>query len=889
MAQDPTSSSPYASDTPYLNNMTTTPFKLDEGYSEDTRSLSDVDAAMRTDPPKSDAAEHDSARVTLPGWILSLPENERSDFAFEILRSLRTASIASIVQRLNSRLHLDPVLHLPPEITFQIFSYLDPETLLRASTLSKSWRGRTLDSQLWKCMFGAEGWTANIRAIRQFEEQEKANRSAMKERKSRVRGGDADLERMHTKKKLRERPLADQDTDSAGDWAEQHGVVEADETDEMQDIAYEGESPSEARINDLARRIEARPQFAIDDAISPPPADMLFPPLRPSLILSSFGDPMVNWQYLYKQKRRLEDNWSSGRYVNFQLPHPSHPYEQHKECVYTIQHSAKYVVSGSRDKTIRIWDLETQRLVVAPLTGHDASVLCLQFDERPEHDIVVSGGSDCHVIVWRFSTGQMIKKLERAHNESVLNLRFDDRYLVTCSKDKTIKVWSRRELVPSDQDYPVASGSGARFPSYIIRNPDESLTKQPNIKPLPAFSLLMVLEGHTAAVNAIQTYDDQIVSASGDRTVKVWAIRNGTCLKTIPGHSKGIACVQFDGRRIVTGSSDETVRIFDRASGAEVACLRGHANLVRTVQAQFGDMPGNEEELEAEARAVDQTYYEARARGSLREMSREERRARNAGSRNPQDVFALGAKLPPGGGGSRWGRIVSGSYDESIIIWKKAADGRWTIAKRLLQSEAVANAGGRRRGGGGGGGHTPARLNPQLQQQMAQLTAASQQAAAQNQAGANTPATTAAQIHQVTQHVQQLAQQVQAQALQQPPAAGAQGAAAQAAVAGPAAAHAPLPGGAQNHQQNAHHQQGGNNGHHHHHHHHGNNNNNHGNHVPLVGGTANPTGSNSRVFKLQFDARRIICCSQDPTIVGWDFANGDQEIVAASRFFGEGL
>lgn len=58
--------------------MTTTPFKLDEGYSEDTRSLSDVDAAMRTDPPKSDAAEHDSARVTLPGWILSLPENERS-------------------------------------------------------------------------------------------------------------------------------------------------------------------------------------------------------------------------------------------------------------------------------------------------------------------------------------------------------------------------------------------------------------------------------------------------------------------------------------------------------------------------------------------------------------------------------------------------------------------------------------------------------------------------------------------------------------------------------------------------------------------------------------------------------------------------------------------
>ncbi|KAK3077712.1 hypothetical protein LTS18_009505, partial [Coniosporium uncinatum] len=45
--------------------------------------------------------------------------------------------------------------------------------------------------------------------------------------------------------------------------------------------------------------------------------------------------------------------------------------------------------------------------------------------------------------------------------------------------------------------------------------------------------------------------------------------------------------------------------------------------------------------------------------------------------------------------------------------------------------------------------------------------------------------------------------------------------------------------------------------------------------------------TNSRVFKLQFDSRRIICCSQDPTIVGWDFANRDEEIVTASQFFGE--
>jgi F-box and WD-40 domain protein 1/11 len=43
-----------------------------------------------------------------------------------------------------------------------------------------------------------------------------------------------------------------------------------------------------------------------------------------------------------------------------------------------------------------------------------------------------------------------------------------------------------------------------------------------------------------------------------------------------------------------------------------------------------------------------------------------------------------------------------------------------------------------------------------------------------------------------------------------------------------------------------------------------------------------------RVFKLQFDARWIICCSQDTRIVGWDYAADDESIIEASRFFVSG-
>jgi F-box and WD-40 domain protein 1/11 len=481
----------------------------------------------------------------------------------------------------------------------------------------------------------------------------------------------------------------------------------------------------------------------------------------------------------------------------------------------------------------------------------------------------------------------MIKEIEKAHSESVLNLRFDDRYLVTCSKDKSIKVWNRREMLPTDDTYPSSTTkSAARFPEYIINMQQHVENQHLHFTPLRPYNLVMTLEGHGAAVNAIQILDGQIVSASGDRSVKVWDVRTGACIRTFQGHSKGIACVQFDGRRIVSGSSDETVRIFDRATGAEVACLQGHSNLVRTVQAQFGDLPGNEEELEAEARAVDRNFFEAHNRGQVEQrLTKAQRRARNAGSRDPKSIFAYGAKLPPGGGGSKWARIVSGSYDETVIIWKKGADGAWEKSKILLQNDAVRAAGGRPR--------RPVAQAPAQAPQGAQNAAQQQQG--QGAAQQNNFQALAQQAQAQAQAAQNLAQQAQAlhaasQGLQagntangtnpRPPTAATATTAAAGGPAGPAgpagqtaagpAQQQAQPGAPANAAAHHHHH-----GAHHHHHPH-----------PLGVPLANQ-GTNSRVFKLQFDARRIICCSQDPTIVGWDFANNDKDIILASQFFGD--
>jgi len=93
--------------------------------------------------------------------------------------------------------------------------------------------------------------------------------------------------------------------------------------------------------------------------------------------------------------------------------------ESHTSTVYMVQFSGQNLISGGRDWSIRIWNLETQRLVLPPLLGHELSVLCAQFDESHEQGILISGGADTHILIWQFSSGKLAKKIWKAHLDTV--------------------------------------------------------------------------------------------------------------------------------------------------------------------------------------------------------------------------------------------------------------------------------------------------------------------------------------------------------------------------------------------------------------------------------------------------------------------------------------
>ncbi|KAL0468322.1 F-box/WD-40 repeat-containing protein [Neurospora intermedia] len=973
----------------------------DEGYSEDPLNPQANSSCLKS--RDASPCAHPSSRQAsdIPPWLiqhisgLSL-ENKTVfiqiikkrvqltccasllELAMALLNDLPTSVISQIVEtQLYPRLYIDFVRYLPAEICLKILGYLDPISLINVARACRVWYELAMDRKLWQHLYYMEGFKALMDEIHAAEE--KMNQTPIPTPSHLEQYRPEEDGHVHKRRAIAKAspPMLPADEDTK--------VLPADEPCDV-DMAGSsifgaggggGCGASRSRMsehgeaNGRARRVDK----GKGRAMSPPPQQSATTRYRDSMSHRTSILPgtlqkttlwwwdandrryKIDWKYLYTMRRRLEANWEHGRYTNFQLPHPNYPEEGHRECIYTIQYNPQFLASGSRDLTIKVWDMKSRRCL-RTLKGHRRSVLCLQFDSSPDEDIIVSGSSDSDVIIWRFSTGEIMEVIRHAHQESVLNVKFDKRILVTCSKDKTIKVFNRRPLRHGDLGYPFDQVGTTVNVGYDI---PPSIEDAPVI---PPWTMIGTLIGHSAAVNAVQIHEREIVSASGDRYIKVWDWPSQDVQRTIIGHHKGIACVQYDGRRIVSGSSDNEVKIFDCQTGLEVTTLKGHTALVRTVQAGFGDHPYSVEEDLIKAKEVDQAYYKAVEAGEIDENDNlRTRRKTNAGSSRPQDVCATGAKLPPGGGGGRFGRIVSGSYDTTIIIWRRDLEGVWR-PQHHLRYEQAAEAASRREDGppdvpgriplhpsmrsglaaasmpapinphtaagssrtasappGSLAGRAPETVDPAILLEYEQMVHGAVQSgptafrnllqarpeiislrhmvdrALNRQSDPNLRAQlrtawTGAHIQNQWNHGRARSNQENAMAANAAVGAGSNGvigtvtatatAAAAALAAGAAAGQpvisqaslpqVPVPVAPADAVTAAPAQQpqlppmaGGR----------------HHPHIPVA-----PAEENApRVFKLQYDARRIICCSQTSYIVGWDFCNGDKELEEASRFF----
>ena len=100
---------------------------------------------------------------------------------------------------------------------------------------------------------------------------------------------------------------------------------------------------------------------------------------------------------------------------------------------------------------------------------------------------------------------------------------------------------------------------------------------------------VMQLVGHTDRLRSASFSPDggRIVTASIDKTARIWDVKTGKQLLQLSGHTDGLRSAEFspDGNRVVTSSFDQTARIWDAATGQQLQRLSGHSGPV--VSASF--------------------------------------------------------------------------------------------------------------------------------------------------------------------------------------------------------------------------------------------------------------------------------------------------------------
>src|SRR6516162_16684 len=131
---------------------------------------------------------------------------------------------------------------------------------------------------------------------------------------------------------------------------------------------------------------------------------------------------------------------------------------------------------------------------------------------------------------------------------------------------------------------PAAAALAAAFSPDGSRIVTASGDKTARIWDAASAKEIAVLRGHNDAVwsAAFSPDGSRIVTASGDKTARIWDAASAKEIAVLRGHANSVYSAAFspDGSRIVTASDDTTARIWDAASAQEIAVLRGHANPV---------------------------------------------------------------------------------------------------------------------------------------------------------------------------------------------------------------------------------------------------------------------------------------------------------------------
>ena len=236
-----------------------------------------------------------------------------------------------------------------------------------------------------------------------------------------------------------------------------------------------------------------------------------------------------------------------------------------------ITSDSQYIITSSRDKTIRIWNFQNKRLETI-LKGHGGGISCIAITS--DNNYLVSGSSDNKLIIWNLQTRTQESILGgHTHYIRCIDITSDDLYIISTSFDSTIRIWS---LTNRSQEILIRDRTPMDYKRHICISKSNKFIAYPFDSDLVIMDLSLKIQeillkmggslrrnGHIDRVESIAiTTDDQfIITGHSDGIIKISRKISGRFLK---GHTKcvHILAITHDNLYLISNSYDCTVIIW---------------------------------------------------------------------------------------------------------------------------------------------------------------------------------------------------------------------------------------------------------------------------------------------------------------------------------------
>lgn len=225
------------------------------------------------------------------------------------------------------------------------------------------------------------------------------------------------------------------------------------------------------------------------------------------------------------------------------------------------------LATASDDKTVRLWRAKLDGYdFFSVLIGHEDYVNCVLIEDI----FVVSGSADRTIRKWDIDTSECLQVF-RGHKSLITRIICTGDFLFSSSYDRTARCWD----FESGECVRVFIGHKRGVYPMTFISAEETDDGDDNC----------CNRQHDDS----QSNKDRLVTGSADYTAIVWSFETGHPIHIFKEHSGAITCMATDsqGKILVTGSTDHTIRTWNIDKGERVRVLVGHQSSITCITVKY--------------------------------------------------------------------------------------------------------------------------------------------------------------------------------------------------------------------------------------------------------------------------------------------------------------